>query len=222
MPDYEFMRARYARDVSAPIDYTRFSVAETQDLSIVQTQGKAQRWDFRIPLETDVFGRMRLEEAVNSDILSKRSSTSFDLMVPQPVGQLDAPADAAVRVEADRDAGSSSVDIWRTSPTSFRLHTGRYIRFSGDAKVYRVVQGRTLARTDRSYNIRVYPALRRSLKGHVAATSTTPEVITPVLVGTAAAPVMARVVYHPDMVGMETRFRSGNIVRFELRFVEVV
>ena len=219
MPDYRFMGARYARDVGAPIDYRRVSVAETQDLSIVQTLGKAQRWDFRIPLETDVFGRERLMELISADINRRKSSNSFEIMVPQPVGYPDAPDDIAVRVQAAASAGADDVHVRRTSATSYALRTGRFIRFAGDDKVYQVVVGRNLRIINRAFVIKVYPSLRKAIPAYDAAN---PSAATEVLVGTAAAPVMATVVWHPDAVGAELRYMSGNIFRYDARFAEVV
>ena len=201
-----FLGAQYAREVSTPIDVRRRGVAETQDLSFVQSLGEGQRWDMAIGLQTDVFGKLRLLPKMKAHKRRNQHGKAFDVLVPQELGFPDPPSGFVLVAGAAGAAGATTVYMKRTSAVRWDIPESRYITFAGDTKVYAVQEMGEMPMVNVNYAVEIYPALRQPVALN-AAVDVTPDM---------------RVKWHPDHIDEELMYTNGSIFTYKARFAEDV
>ena len=201
-----FLGAAYAREVSVPVDWRRRGVAETQSAVLVESLGEAQRWDFTIGLQTDVWGKLELAAKLSVHRRRNQHNGVFDLLVPQPLGQIEPPSGLAVVVPVKTDAGATQVVVQRTSANAWTVPISRYITFAGHSKVYSVEEAKSLRNINTNYALDIYPALREDVAA-AAVVDFTPN---------------ARVKWHPDDIDNELMYTNGSIFTYKAMFAEAL
>ena len=200
-----FLGANYAREVAVN-DWRRRGVTETMDGRVQQSIGAAQRWEFIIGLQTDVFGKRELLARIAAHRRAHQFSGVFDLLVPQPLGQPDLPSGLALAVPVKADAGATSLRFRRTSADRWDVPIGRYVKFAGHDKIYAVQEAKSLPARNTNYEVEIYPSLRRDVAAN-AAVDASPS---------------AKVKWHPDGIDEMLQTVSGSIFTYRAAFLESV
>ena len=200
-----FLGAPYARDVSVE-DWRRRSVTETQDGSLVQSIGAAQRWDIRLGLQTDTFGRNELLAKVAAHQRDNQFNKSFSLLMPQPLGQTG-PGSVTVALGAASAVGDATLTIRRTSTGArWTIPVGRFFTVGDDPKIYSTLAALALTNPNEDYELSVYPTLRTA-QALAATLNFTPN---------------ATVQWHPDGLDLTPRYTDGVVFTYDAAFAESV
>ena len=197
--------APYARRVEV-IDHRRRGVAEVQDGGLIQSLGAGQRWDFRIGLRTDSFGRAKLLQKVEAHRRMHQLSGVFPLRVPQPLGATPPPSGIAIRLIGRPKAGVSEITIQRRSADRWDIPQGWYFKFPAHAKVYSVQEALELPALSTNYTLKFYPALRFDEAAQRMGFEN----------------VEAQVRWHPDMNDIAASTIDGAVFTFDAMFAEAV
>ena len=200
-----FEGAPYARRVEV-IDHRRRGVAEVQDGGLIQSIGAGQRWDFRIGLRTDSFGRTKLLQRIEAHRRMHQLSGVFPLRVPQPLGATPPPSGIAIRQIGVAAAGVTTVMVQRRSTERWDIPQGWYFTFQGHSKVYSVQEALELPAERTSYALKFYPALRFRTPAFRMGFEN----------------VEAQVRWHPDMNDIAASTIDGAVFTFDAMFAEAV